>query len=157
MIPSVTTGLWRLRLQVFYGLGGFQDSLTPHTCLQRQQYLVIQGIIWLIQYSITKHHQLVILRRRRYICTWVHLSNSHTTAVVTEGGFWACIYIYYSNRSSMVVNLRGLDKYGSKHTGSQTKIQAKIGETYEQMRTDGVYIQEGTVGLYIGYLTGRKA
>ena len=57
----------------------------------------------------------------------------------------------------MVVNLRGLDKYGSKHTGSQTKIQAKIGETYEQMRTDGVYIQEGTVGLYIGYLTGRKA
>ena len=49
----------------------------------------------------------------------------------------------------MVVNFRGLDKYCSKHTGSQTNIQANIGGTYEQTRTDGVYIQEGTVGVYI--------
>ena len=39
----------------------------------------------------------------------------------------------------MVINFRGLDKYGSKHTGSQTRIQAKIGVTYKQIRTDGVY------------------
>ena len=45
----------------------------------------------------------------------------------------------------MVVNLWGLDKYGGKHTGSHTNIQAKIGGTNEQIRTDGVYIGEGTV------------
>ena len=28
--------------------------------------------------------------------------------------------------------------------GSLTILQAKIGDTYGQMRTDGVYIQEGT-------------
>ena len=43
----------------------------------------------------------------------------------------------------MVVNLRGLDKYGSKHTGSKTNMQAKIGGTYDQIRMDGVYIREG--------------
>ena len=42
-----------------------------------------------------------------------------------------------------------LDKYGSKHTGSQTNIQAKIGGTYEQIITEGLYIREGTVGVYI--------
>ena len=41
-----------------------------------------------------------------------------------------------------------IDKYGSKHTGSQTNIQANIGGTYEQIRTDGLYIWEGTVGVY---------
>ena len=85
----------------------------------------------MVQYSITQHQQLVILRISRFICTWVHLSSSHTTRVVAESGFWASIYIYYSNRPSMVVNLWGLDKYGSKHTGSQTSIQEKIGGTYE--------------------------
>ena len=49
----------------------------------------------------------------------------------------------------MVFNSRGLDKYGSKHTGSQKNIQANIGGTYEQIRTDGVDIQEGTVRVYI--------
>ena len=49
----------------------------------------------------------------------------------------------------MAVNLRGLDKYGSKHTGSQTNIQAKIGGTNDRIRTDGVYIREGTVRVYI--------
>ena len=34
-----------------------------------------------------------------------------------------------------------LDKYGSKHTGSQTNIQAKIGGTYKRIRTDGVHIE----------------
>ena len=42
-----------------------------------------------------------------------------------------------------------LDKYGSKHTGSQTNVQAKIRGTYGQMRTDRVYILEGTNGVYI--------
>ena len=42
-----------------------------------------------------------------------------------------------------------LDKYGSKHTGSQTNVQAKIRGTYERIRTDGVYIREGTGGVYI--------
>ena len=42
-----------------------------------------------------------------------------------------------------------VDKYGSKHTGSQKKIQENIGGTYKRIRTDGVYIQEVTVGVYI--------
>ena len=42
-----------------------------------------------------------------------------------------------------------VDKYGSKHTGSQTNIQTNIGGTYGQIRTDGVYIREGTFGVYI--------
>ena len=49
----------------------------------------------------------------------------------------------------MVVNLRSLDKYGSKHTGRKANIKANIGGTYEQIIMDGVYIREGTVGLYI--------
>ena len=55
----------------------------------------------------------------------------------------------------MVVNLLGLDKYGSKHTGSQKNIQAKIGGTNERIRTDGVYTLEGTVGVYI-YIKAKK-
>ena len=43
------------------------------------------------------------------------------------------IYIY-SNRSSMIVNMRGLDKYSSKHAGSQTNVQANTGVTYKQIR-----------------------
>ena len=35
-----------------------------------------------------------------------------------------------------------VDKYGSKHTGSQKNIRANIGGTYEQIRTDRVYIRE---------------
>ena len=49
----------------------------------------------------------------------------------------------------MVFNLSGLDKYDSKHTGSQTNVQSIIGGTYKQIRTDVVYIQEGTDIVYI--------
>ena len=49
----------------------------------------------------------------------------------------------------MVFNFLELDKYSSKHTGSQTNIQANIGGTYKQIITDGVYIREGTVRVYI--------
>ena len=45
----------------------------------------------------------------------------------------------------MVVNLRGLDKYVSKHTDSQTNIKANNGGTYERIRMDGIYIREGRV------------
>ena len=136
---SVTTGLGRIRLQLFSGLCGFQESLTWKTCLQRQQCLGIQGIIWLIQSSLIQHHQLVILRRHRFICSWVHLSTSHTTRVVAESGFWACIYIYVSNRSSMVINLRGLYKYESNHTSDgqtngQTRTEVRTGKIYEFVR-----------------------
>ena len=49
----------------------------------------------------------------------------------------------------MVVNFQGLDKYGSKHTGNRTIIQANIGGKNGKMRTDGVYRKEGTNGVYI--------
>ena len=81
----------------------------------------IKGIIWLIQSSLTQHCQLLILRRRRFICTWVHLSTSHTTRVVAESGFGDCIYIFHSNESYMVINFRGLDKYESNDTGDGKK------------------------------------
>ena len=58
----------------------------------------------------------MILRWRRFICTWVHLSTSHNTRVVSESEFWACIYIFYSNQKSVVINFWGLDKYESNHT-----------------------------------------
>ena len=65
-------------------------------------------------------------------------------------GKWVLrLHIFYSNLSSSVINLRGLDKYGSKYTGSRTDVKAKIGGMYRQMRTDGVYRQEGTNGVYI--------
>ena len=51
-----------------------------------------------IQYFLTHHHQLVVLRKHRFIFTWVHLSNSHTTRVVTESGFGDCIYTAWLNR-----------------------------------------------------------
>ena len=126
-------------MQVFSGLGGFQESLAWQTCLQIQQCLGIQGMIWLIQYSLTKHHQLVILRRRRFIFTWVHLNTSHTTRVVAESGFWACIYIFYSNQSSMVINLRRIDKYKSNHTVygktyGQKRVEVCTGKIYEFVR-----------------------
>ena len=41
-----------------------------------------------------------------------------------------------------------LDKYGSKHTGSHTNIQAKIVGTYEQVITDR-YIYEKAQSEYI--------
>ena len=106
IMPYVTTGLVRPRLYLLSGLGGFRESLTCQNFLQRKKFLGIQGIIWLIQYSLTQHNQLVILRRRRLICTWVHLSTSHTTRVFSESWFWDCINIFYSNRSYMVINLR---------------------------------------------------
>ena len=49
--------------------------------------------------------------------------------------------IYYARKSMMLCGLSlDIDKYGSKHTGSQTNIQAKFGRTYEQIRMDRVYI-----------------
>ena len=59
------------------------------------------------------------------------------------------LHISYSNLSSRVVNLQGLDKYGSKHTGSRTNVQARIGGTYGQMKTDGLYRREGKNGVYL--------
>ena len=78
----------------------------------------------------------MILISRKFIFTWVHISTSHTTILVAESGFWACIYIFYSNRSSMVINFRGLDKYESKHTGDgqtdgQTRTEVRTGKIYE--------------------------
>ena len=55
-------------------------------------------------------------------------------------GFWACIYIFYSNRPSMVINLRGLDKYQSNHTGDgqtdgETRTEVRTGKIYEFVRS----------------------
>ena len=54
-------------------------------------------------------------------------------------GSWACIYIYYSNRSYMVINLKRLDKYESNHTdGGQTdgktRTEVRMGKIYEFLR-----------------------
>ena len=113
----------------------YVQERTFHHCLIRQQCLGIQGIIWLIQYTLTQHHQLVILRRRRFNFTWVHLSTSHTTRVVVGSGFWACIYIFYSNISYMVINLRGLDRYESNHTDDgqtdgKTRTEVRTGQEF---------------------------
>ena len=83
----------------------------------------------------------MILRRRRFSYTWVHLSTSHTTIVVAESRFWACIYIFYSNQSSMVINLRGLDKYEINNTGDgktygQTIMEVLKGKIYEFVRSN---------------------
>ena len=123
-----------------FELGGLQEILTSHNCSQRQQCLLIQGITWLFEYFLTHHHQLLILRRRTFIFTWVYLSTSHTTRVVVGSGFWACIYIFYSNRPSMVINLRGLDKYQSNHTGDgqtdgETRTEVRTGKIYEFVRS----------------------
>ena len=47
----------------------------------------------------------------------------------------------YSNRSSIVINLRGLDKYHGKHTDSWTNVQENIGGTFEITITDGEYVR----------------
>ena len=78
-------------LQVGWIAGEFN---LPDLFTRKKKCLGIKGIIWLIKYSLIQHHQLVIFRRRRFICTWVHLSTSHTTRVVAESGFWACIHIF---------------------------------------------------------------
>ena len=103
----------------------------------------IQGITWLIQSSLTQNHQLVILRRRRFICAWVHLITSHTTRVVAEIGFWDCISISYSNQSYMVINLQGIDKYESNHKGDgqtdeRTRTEVRTGKIYEFVRSNFV-------------------
>ena len=56
-----------------------------------------------IKSSLTQHHQLVILRRRRFICTWVHLSTSYTTRLVTDSGFWDCIYIFQIDHQGLSI------------------------------------------------------
>ena len=78
----------------------------------------------------------MILSRRRFIFTYVHISTSHTTRVVAENGFGNCIYIFYSNRLSMVINLRILDKYASNNTGDgqtdgQTRTEVHTRKIYE--------------------------
>ena len=52
---SVTTGAAGV-----IRVGWIPGELNRKTCLQIQQCLGIQGIIWLIQYSLTQHHRLVI-------------------------------------------------------------------------------------------------
>ena len=79
----------------------------------------------------------MVLRRRILIFIWVHISSSHTTRVVAKIGCWD--YIFDPNQSLIVVNLRGLDKYGSKHTASWTSVQAKTGGTCEKTRMNGKY------------------
>ena len=54
---------------------------------------------------------------------------------------WASIYIFDSNRSSMVMNLRGLDKYESNHTGDgqtdgQTRTEVRTINIYEFIRSN---------------------
>ena len=78
-----------------------------------------------------------------FICIWVHISTSHTTRVVTESGFWSCIYIFYSNRSSTVINLQGLGKYEISHTGDgqtdrQTRTYVRRGKIYEFVQSNAV-------------------
>ena len=90
-------------------VGWIPGDLTRQNCLQIQKCLGIQGVIWLIQSSLTQHPQLVTLRRRRFICTWVYLSTSHTTRVFVGSGFWACIYIFDSNQSYIAINFRVID------------------------------------------------
>ena len=64
-----------------------------------------------------------------------HYNSSH------KNGFWDCIYIYiyYSNQSSMDINLRVIDKYVSNHTGdgktdSKTRTEVRTGNIYEFVR-----------------------
>ena len=71
----------------------------------------------------------------------MHLSTSHTTQVVAESGFWDRIYIFYSNRSSMVINLQGLEKYESNHTDdgktdNQTRMEVRTRKIYKFIRSD---------------------
>ena len=50
---------------------------------------------------------------------------------------------------SISITQERLGEYVSKHTGIQKNIQSKIGETNKQIRMNGIYIQEGTGGVYI--------
>ena len=42
-----------------------------------------------------------------------------------------------------------VDKFGSKHTGRRTNLQANIRGTYGKIRTDGVYRREVTNIVYV--------
>ena len=73
----------------------------------------------------------------------MHLGTSHTKIVVAESGFGACVCIFYSNRSSMVINLRGLDKCASDHTGNgqtddQTRMEVRTVNIYKCVRSNAV-------------------
>ena len=59
----------------------------------------------------------------------------------------------------MVVSLRGIDKYGSKHTGSQTNIQENIGGLCERIIMDGVVNSPNryATGTSIGLSKGINA
>ena len=51
------------------------------------------------------------------------------------------VYIFYANKSSMVINFRGLDKYESNHKGDEQKVGQKItevrtGDIYEFIRSN---------------------
>ena len=50
-------------------------------------------------------------------------------------------YIFCSNQSSIVINLRGLDKYQSNRTGDgqmdgQTRTEVRTGKIYELIRSN---------------------
>ena len=77
----------------------------------------------------------MIFRRRGFICTWVHLSTSHAPRIVAESGFGDFMYIYYSNRSYVVINVQGLDKYESNNIGD---VQTD-GKTITEVRTGEIY------------------
>ena len=52
-------------------------------------------------------------------------------------------YIYYSIQLFMVINLRGLDKYESNHTGDgqtdeQTRTEVRTGKVYKFVRSNVV-------------------
>ena len=51
-------------------------------------------------------------------------------------GKWVVVLYFYSNQSLMVINLWRLDQYKSKHTSSQTNMQANIRQKYKQTRMD---------------------
>ena len=50
-----------------------------------------------------------------------------------------------------------VDKYDSKHTGSRPIVQAKIGGTYGQMRTDGVYTRRNKRSIHTRRQKNEKA
>ena len=65
--------------------------------------------------------------------SWVHLymgAYKYLPHYKSSRVKWALeLHIFYSNWSSIVINLQVLDKYGSKHTGNRENVQAKIGRT----------------------------
>ena len=61
----------------------------------------------------------------------------------TWSDFSSIQYIFYSNQSSMVINLRGLDKYEISHTGGgqtdgQTRTEVRTGKIYRFVRSNVV-------------------